>query len=91
MVSVLYLLFSTISLVPLYSFVKKLTASEFIYNRFSAILLATVFMCFHLYIFHAEEIPILRISIKDNEFIYNSSFIFSLLCATICAITHNRS
>ncbi|MCU1792014.1 hypothetical protein CUU52_03185 [Pectobacterium polaris] len=87
----LYIFFSIITLIPLYLSVKKLTSSIFVYARFAAILLATLFMCFHLYIFHAEEIPILGISIKDNDFIFNSSFIFALLCAMTCAVAHNRS
>lgn len=78
-------------LAPLYILIKKLTSSNFIYSRLTAIILATIFMLFHLYIFHAGEIPILGISIKDNDFIFNSSFIFALLCAMTCAVAHNRN
>ncbi|MBI0472835.1 hypothetical protein EXT68_05635 [Pectobacterium parmentieri] len=87
----LYAFFSTITLIPLYLFVKKLTSSEFVYTRLKAILLSTSFMCFHLYIFHAGKIPFVGISIEDNDFIFYSSFIFALLCAITSAVAHNRS
>ncbi len=88
----LYSLFSIVTLWPLYLIIKGLTSSYYPYSRFYAILVASLFMLFHLYVFNFQLIPILGIAVPDdNEFMSYAPYLYGLLTAAVCAVAHKRS
>ncbi|TQI82342.1 hypothetical protein FHU10_2686 [Serratia fonticola] len=87
-----YSLFSILSMVPLFLIVKRLTSSDYPYTRFYAILVASLFMLFHIYVFNFQEIPVLGIAVpEDNEFMSYAPYLYGLLTAAVCAVAHNKS
>ncbi|MGF6190777.1 hypothetical protein ABIE12_002114 [Serratia sp. 509] len=90
--SYLYSLFSMVSLWPLYLIIKQLTSSCYPYTRSFAILVASLFMLFHIYAFNFQSIPILGIAVPDdNEFMSYAPYLYGLLTAAVCAVAHNKS
>ncbi|MDQ9126284.1 hypothetical protein RDT67_07570 [Serratia fonticola] len=87
-----YSLFSILSMVPLFLIVKRLTSSDYPYTRFGAILVASLFMLFHIYVFNFQKIPVLGIAVpEDNEFMSYAPYLYGLLTAAVCAVAHNKS
>lgn len=87
-----YSLFSIVILWPLYLIIKRLTSSYYLYTRFYAILIASLFMLFHVYVFNFQSIPILGIAVPDdNEFMSYAPYLYGLLTAAVCAVAHNKS
>lgn len=87
-----YSVISVLSMVPLYLIIKKLTSSYYPYTKFYAILVASLIMLFHLYVFNFQSIPILGIPVpEDNDFMTYAPYLYGLLTAVICAVAHNRS
>lgn len=87
-----YSLFSIVTLWPLYLIIKGLTSSGYPYTRFCAILVASLFMFFHIYVFNFQTIPILGIAVpEDNEFMSFAPYFYGLLTAAVCAVAHNKS
>lgn len=87
-----YSLLSILSMVPLFLIVKRLTSSDYPYTRFCAILVASLFMLFHIYVFNFQTIPILGIAVpEDNEFMSYAPYLYGLLTAAVCAVAHNKS
>jgi uncharacterized paraquat-inducible protein A len=88
----LYSLFSIVTLWPLYIIIKRLTTSDYPYTRFCAILIASLFMLFHIYVFNFQSIPILGIAVpEDHEFMSYAPYLYGLLTAAVCAVAHNKS
>lgn len=82
--SYLYSLFSVVTLWPLFLIVRKLSSSVYPYTRFGALVVITLFMVFHLYIFHFKEIPFLGVAVpEDNEFMVYAPFLYGLLCTIV--------
>ncbi|CAI2028619.1 Uncharacterised protein [Serratia fonticola] len=88
----IYSLISIASIVPLYWLIKRLTSSDYPYTKFRAILVASLFMLFHIYVFNFQKIPVLGIAVpEDNEFMSYAPYLYGLLTAAVCAVAHNKS
>lgn len=88
----LYSLFSIVTLWPLYIIIKRLTTTDYPYTIFGAILLASLFMLFHIYVFNFQKNPVLDITVpEDNEFMSYAPYLYGLLTAAVCAVAHNKS
>lgn len=82
--SYIYSIFSILTLYPLFIWVRKLSSSHYPYTRFGAIAVIGAFIVFHLHIFHMKTIPILGISVsEDNEFMSYAPYFFSLLVTIV--------
>lgn len=88
--SFIYSLFSILTLYPLFIWVRKLSSSHYPYTRFGAIAVIVAFMVFHLHIFHMKAIPILGISVpEDNEFMSYAPYFFGLLVTFVSMAAFN--
>ncbi|MDC9819875.1 hypothetical protein R0L47_06405 [Pectobacterium polonicum] len=75
----IYILISTIVLIPAYFSIKKLTEHDDVYYKFLGIFISCTLMFFHFYTYHDGKIPFIGTSIENNDLAHYSSFIFGLI------------
>ncbi|MCU1792015.1 hypothetical protein [Pectobacterium polaris] len=69
----IYISISTLTLIPAYFFIKKLTESDDVYYKFFGIVLSCILMFFHFYTYHDGKIPFFGISIENNDVAHYSA------------------
>ncbi|MBS9425637.1 hypothetical protein EAE91_16380 [Photorhabdus noenieputensis] len=85
-----YIIFSLLILYPLYFAFKKLLRSDNVYVNFSSLLLAMSFICYHLYVFNFDYIPLFDVSTTDNDFLFYSSIVLVIIYNIVYMIAHGK-